>query len=48
MENHKNIQLIDFSKRKYNIKEIEKQNYGGFHTAHISNNEKYLAYGGSD
>ena len=40
---------IDFSKRNYIVKEIEY--HGSFSliiTAHISNNEKYLAYAGKD
>ena len=46
MENDKNIKPYDLSKRKYIIKEIDKG--GPFYTANISNNEKYLAYGGFD
>ena len=46
MDSEINVKPIDFSKRKYNLKEID--NGGLQTTAHISNNEKYLAYGGDD
>ena len=44
MGNEKDIKPIDLSKREYKVKEIDSDVY--YQTAHISNNEKYLAYGG--
>ena len=44
MENDKYIKPIDFSKRD-KVKEIDSDDY--YQTAHISNNEKYLAFGGN-
>ena len=43
MDNDKDIKAIDLSKREYKVKEIYSS---GYIIADISNNEKYLAYGG--
>ena len=44
MENDKDIKPIDLSKRQYKVKEIDSDD--NYQTTHISNNEKYLAFGG--